>query len=180
MMLALLTAHPAHTWSDRPLAGGGGWGELNLSDLVMRYGLVGDVRPLGYVSDADLAWLYAGATALVWPSFYEGFGLPPLECMACGTPVITSQAASLPEVVADAGLMVDPRDVDGLTAAMQQILTDATRQPARYFGAEREFGTVAAGHYDIRFDASRLPSGMYIYRLEAGGRVTQHKMLLMK
>lgn len=61
---------------------------------------------------------------MVYPSLYEGFGLPPLEAMACGVPPITSNAASLPEVVGDAGLMVDPGDVDGLAAAMRRIALD--------------------------------------------------------
>lgn len=84
----------------------------------------GDVIQLGYVPDAELPLLYGAARALVFPSFYEGFGLPPLEAMACGTPVLTSQAASLPEVVGDAALLVDPRDVDAIAAAMTRLLED--------------------------------------------------------
>lgn len=72
----------------------------------------------GYVPDEELAPLYSGALAFVYPSLYEGFGLPPLEAMQCGTPVITSNTSSLPEVVGDAGIMVDPHDSDGLCQAM--------------------------------------------------------------
>ena len=66
----------------------------------------------------------SGARALVTPSLYEGFGLPPLEAMACGTPVITSNLSALPEVVGDAGVLVDPKDVDALAVAMWRILSD--------------------------------------------------------
>jgi glycosyltransferase involved in cell wall biosynthesis len=77
----------------------------------------------GPVDDADLAALYSGATAFLYPSIYEGFGLPPLEAMQCGTPVITSNASSLPEVVGDAGLMVPPDDLDALCAALLDVVT---------------------------------------------------------
>jgi glycosyltransferase involved in cell wall biosynthesis len=82
------------------------------------------VRAIGYADDDDLPGLYAGAEALVYPSLYEGFGLPPLEAMACGTPVVTSDCSSLPEVVGDAALMVDPTDVEGLAEATYKILAD--------------------------------------------------------
>ncbi len=74
----------------------------------------------------------------VYPSLYEGFGLPPLEAMACGTPVITSNASSLPEVVGDAGMLVDPRSVDELADAMQRVLSDGElRTEMRTKGLER-------------------------------------------
>ncbi len=82
------------------------------------------MRPLGFTSDSDLAALYAGAMVLVYPSLYEGFGLPPLEAMACGTPVIVSNRATLPEVVGDAGEMVEPTDAEGLTALLQRLADD--------------------------------------------------------
>jgi glycosyltransferase involved in cell wall biosynthesis len=75
----------------------------------------------GYVADEDLSALYSGALAFVFPSLYEGFGLPPLEAMQCGTPVIVSNTTSLPEVVGEAGLMVDPRDEEELCQAMLRI-----------------------------------------------------------
>jgi glycosyltransferase involved in cell wall biosynthesis len=77
----------------------------------------------GPVDDADLAALYSGATAFLYPSIYEGFGLPPLEAMQCGTPVITSNASSLPEVVGEAGVMVPPDDLDALCAALLDVVT---------------------------------------------------------
>lgn len=79
----------------------------------------------GFVADADLAALYSGATAFVYPSLYEGFGLPPLEAMQCGVPVITSNNSSLPEVVGGAGIMVDPTDDDALSQAMLDVYRDA-------------------------------------------------------
>lgn len=75
----------------------------------------------GYVADDYLAPLYSGAMMFVYPSFYEGFGLPPLEAMQCGVPVITSNTSSLPEVVGEAGIMVDPTDSDALCAGMLQV-----------------------------------------------------------
>jgi glycosyltransferase involved in cell wall biosynthesis len=76
----------------------------------------------GYIVDDDLSALYSGASAFVFPSLYEGFGLPPLEAMQCGTPVITSNVTSLPEVVGDAGIMINPHDEDQLCHAMLKIL----------------------------------------------------------
>ena len=75
----------------------------------------------GFIPDEDLASIYSEAMMFVYPSFYEGFGLPPLEAMQCGTPVITSNVSSLPEVVGDAGIMVSPRDLDELCQAMLTV-----------------------------------------------------------
>ena len=91
---------------------------------VGRLNLQKDVIFTGYVLDEDLPALYNATDLFVYPSLYEGFGLPPLEAMACGTPVITSNTSSLPEVVGDAGIMVDPYDVDGLADAMHEVLTN--------------------------------------------------------
>lgn len=82
----------------------------------------------GYVPDEDLAPLYTGAQVFVYNSIYEGFGLPPLEAMQCGTPVITSDTSSLPEVVGDGGVMVGPGDLDGLAGAMLDLVTDSARR----------------------------------------------------
>jgi glycosyltransferase involved in cell wall biosynthesis len=86
-------------------------------------GAPGDVRFLHFVPEEDKPLLYGAAHLFVFPSLYEGFGLPPLEAMACGTPVVCSNAASLPEIVGDAGLLVDPADVGALTEAMHAVLT---------------------------------------------------------
>jgi glycosyltransferase involved in cell wall biosynthesis len=94
------------------------------------------------VPDEDLPALYSGADLFAFPSVAEGFGLPPLEAMACGTPVVTSNASSLPEVVGDAGLMVPPYDVQAFTAALYRVLTDcatAADLRRRGMGRARQF-----------------------------------------
>ena len=78
----------------------------------------------GYLPADDLRRLYSYADLFVYPSLYEGFGLPPLEAMACGAPVITSNTSSFPEVVGDAALQIDPRDPDALADAMNAVLED--------------------------------------------------------
>jgi len=95
-----------------------------LRRAVHRHQLHQHVRFLGFVPDATLAVLYRLADVFVFPSLYEGFGLPPLEAMASGTPVVTSNVSSLPEVVGDAALLVDPRDAEAIAGAVQRILTD--------------------------------------------------------
>jgi len=101
-------------------------GRLNdtLMADVSRLGIRTRVIFTGFVDDTDLPALYRAADLFVFPSLYEGFGLPPLEAMACGTPVITSNVSSLPEVVGDAGLMVDPTDVHELSRMMTRALQD--------------------------------------------------------
>jgi len=84
----------------------------------------------GYLADEDMSAVYSGATAFVFPSLTEGFGLPILEAMQCGVPVITSNTTSLPEVAGDAGLMVDPKDEAALSGAMHHLLTDAAAAAA--------------------------------------------------
>jgi len=106
------------------LAGAKGWLYAEIFDRARSLGLGDHVVFTGYVPDADLPALLSGALAFVFPSLYEGFGLPVLEAMACGTPVICSNASSLPEVGGDAALLVDPLDVDAWANAMQQILWD--------------------------------------------------------
>ncbi|MCL4459346.1 MAG: glycosyltransferase family 4 protein [Chloroflexi bacterium] len=105
---------------------------------VRHFGLEDRVQLLGLVPEEDMPALYAAATALIYPSLYEGFGLPPLEAMACGTPVICSSASSLPEIVGEAALMVDPTDTAALTQAMRAILSDSElRTSLRRRGLER-------------------------------------------
>jgi glycosyltransferase involved in cell wall biosynthesis len=97
-------------------------------------------RPIftGYVPDEDLPALYGGADLFVFPSVYEGFGLPPLEAMACGTPVVCSNTSSLPEVVGAAAVTVDPCDVEALAEAMRRVLADADlREELRARGLAR-------------------------------------------
>lgn len=109
-----------------------------LRKQVQQMGLADSVLFYGHVSDEDLALFYNLADLFVFPSLYEGFGLPPLEAMACGTPVVCSNAASLPEVVGDAAILVDPYDVEGLAEAMYRVLTDTDlREELRAKGLER-------------------------------------------
>jgi glycosyltransferase involved in cell wall biosynthesis len=95
-----------------------------LRRAVHRHKLHHHVRFLGFVSDKTLACLYRLAGVFVFPSLYEGFGLPPLEAMASGTPVITSNVSSLPEVVGDAAVLIDPYEPDAIFDAMRRVLTD--------------------------------------------------------
>lgn len=106
------------------LAGMRGWHTEALEREMAPLVAAGRVRLTGYLARGDLARLMAAATALVYPSLYEGFGLPPLEAMACGVPAIVSDAGSLAEVVGDTGLMVPALDVDALRDAMHRLLED--------------------------------------------------------
>jgi glycosyltransferase involved in cell wall biosynthesis len=109
---------------DLVIAGPQGW---NAERTVARIdsGIKG-VRRAGYVPERDLPALFAGATAFVYPSLYEGFGFPPAQAMAAGVPVITSRVSSLPEVVGDAGVLIEPRDPTALRDALERMLTSET------------------------------------------------------
>jgi len=121
------------------ITGKKGWKYKEIFETIDKLNLQNDVVFTGYVSDEDLPALYNAADLFVYPSIYEGFGLPPLEAMACGTPVITSNTSSLPEVVRDAGIMVDPSDVNGLADAMHEVLTnESLRANMVKKGLERE------------------------------------------
>ncbi len=107
------------------LVGTEGWDYHKIFDEISSHeALKNKIITTGYVADEDLAALYSGALMFVYPSFYEGFGLPPLEAMQCGIPVITSNTSSLPEVVGDAGIMVSPTDADALCQSMLEIYQD--------------------------------------------------------
>mgnify|MGYP001813947866 CR=1 FL=1 len=107
------------------LAGQKGWLYEEIFAQVRELGLAERVILTGYVPDSDLGSLLSGALAFVFPSLYEGFGLPVLEAMACGTPVVCSDVSSLPEVAGDAALYVDPLDVGAMAQALHQIAVDA-------------------------------------------------------
>jgi glycosyltransferase involved in cell wall biosynthesis len=120
------------------LAGKKGWLYDEILESVRTLGLEKDVIFTGYVADEDMLYLYNGAELFVYPSFYEGFGLPPLEAMACGCPVVTSNTSSLPEVMGDAGLMVDPNRPEELAEAMWRILDNGElRSELRAKGLQR-------------------------------------------
>ncbi len=106
------------------IAGGQGWHHVNLTTLISQLGIDSTVRLTGYVTDGELAGLYANARFLAMPSLYEGFGFPIIEANAMGIPVLTSNTSSMPEVAGDAALLVDPRDVDALTFAMWRLASD--------------------------------------------------------
>lgn len=119
-------------------AGPQGWLFDDILVEVERLELQDSVRFLGRVPSEDLVGLYNAASAFVYPSLYEGFGLPVLEAMACGCPVISSNTSSLPEVVGDAGIMIDPYNVQQLADAIQKVLEDKVlAQDMRQRGLER-------------------------------------------
>ena len=107
------------------LAGEMGWKNTALMSRIAERGMEDCVRFLGYVPDEDLPGLISLATAFVYPSVYEGFGLPILEAMSCGTPVVTSRGGATGEVAGDAALTIDPGDVDEMAEAIGSLFTDA-------------------------------------------------------
>lgn len=115
------------------IAGQVGWLARPIFETVDQLRLGDSVRFVGFVSDRDLPALISGATLFAFPSIYEGFGLPVLEAMACGVPVVTSNRSSLPEVAAGAAVLVDPLNPDAIAAGMQAILEDG--ELARRLGA---------------------------------------------
>lgn len=116
------------------LVGPRGWDDESIVRKAERAGAL----LLGRVSDEELRALYAGAAAFAYPSLYEGFGLPPLEAMAAGAPVLTSNVSSLPEVVGDAAVLVDPLDVSAIAEGLTALLTDhALAERLRSAGRER-------------------------------------------
>ncbi|MDQ7090024.1 MAG: glycosyltransferase family 1 protein [Methylococcales bacterium] len=106
------------------LVGGDGWRNQEIKNKITELVKQGDVIHLGYTSNEDLPYLFAGARAFVFVPFYEGFGLPPLEAMASGIPVLTTHVSSIPEVVGETGLLVAPNDVEAIQQGMVKLLTD--------------------------------------------------------
>jgi glycosyltransferase involved in cell wall biosynthesis len=129
-VIGLLNAYARLPVRRPPLyvAGGTGWRFSPIFDTVQRLHLQDDVHFLGFVPEDELPLWYNAARLFVFPSFYEGFGLPVLEAMACGTPVITSSAASLPEVGGKAAILVPPQDTDRLGREMERVLDDPRLQ----------------------------------------------------
>jgi glycosyltransferase involved in cell wall biosynthesis len=120
------------------LAGLAGWGQGALAAAVADSGVADRVLLCGYLPEADKAALFTGADVFAYPSRYEGFGLPVLEAMACGTPVVTTTGGSLPEVAGDAALLVEPGDPDALAAALAKLAGDpSARQAAATRGRAR-------------------------------------------
>jgi glycosyltransferase involved in cell wall biosynthesis len=107
------------------IVGARGWKDDAIVDALSSPDLRDAVVMVGYVGHEHLPLIYRGATAFVFPSFYEGFGMPPAEAMACGIPTVCSNAASLPEVVGDAAVTVDPNDAEGMADAMGRVVRDS-------------------------------------------------------
>jgi len=106
------------------IAGRKGWGWKDIFRLVRKKGLEDKVVFTDYVEEKDLVPLYNGASVFVYPSLYEGFGLPPLEAMACGAPVVSSDVSSLPEVVGDAGILVNPYEKEELAKSIYEVINN--------------------------------------------------------
>jgi len=106
------------------IAGGKGWGNLDLHSLLRKYELEESVNLVGYVDEQQLASLYANARFLAMPSIYEGFGLPLVEAMQFGTPLLTSHSGCLAEVAGDAGVLVDPLSIESISNGMKQLILD--------------------------------------------------------
>lgn len=106
------------------IAGGKGWGNEDLAGLIDTLGIGGAVRMTGYISEGELATLYRHARFLAMPSLYEGFGLPVVEALSFGVPVLTSNTSSLPEVAGDAGLLIDPLLSSDIAAGLERMIMD--------------------------------------------------------
>lgn len=116
---AKLKASAEHAVFPLVLAGGTGWMMHDFENLIMELNLKENVILLGYVNDHELQWLYQNCYCFLYPSLFEGFGLPVLEAMSCGAPVITSNTSSIPEITGDAAILVHPTDVNELFVAMK-------------------------------------------------------------
>lgn len=125
------------------LAGGKGWGFEDIFSEVERFSLQNEVYFPGFVPNEELRLWYAAADLFVYPSLYEGFGLPPLEAMACGTPVMTSNATSLTEVVGEAGVTIAPHDEELLAETMLELLNNPEELSTR-----REMGLQQAARFN--------------------------------
>ena len=120
------------------LVGGRGWKSFKLEETISCLEVKGEIRRLGYLPAEHLPCVYSGAGAFAFPSFYEGFGLPPLEAMASGVPVLTAGNTALVEVVGDAGILVEAKDNDAILVGLERLLMDEEfRRTARQKGIEQ-------------------------------------------
>jgi alpha-1,3-rhamnosyl/mannosyltransferase len=140
VLLRAYAALPSSLRKGKPLvlAGGSGWLMEEFDEQIQKLKIHSTVLKLGYIPTEDLPALYCGAVAFIYPSLYEGFGLPPLEAMACGTPVIISNAPALQEVAGNVAIQVDPYDVEGLTEAIHLVISSPEiRESMKKNGLER-------------------------------------------
>jgi len=144
------------------VSGARGWTDAALRSQLRELSRAGNIRFLGHVNKGVLRDLYAGAGLFVFPSLYEGFGLPPLEAMASGAPVLCSTRASLPEITGDAAYPLDPQDPEATAATMRRVLEDESGRCAM---AER--GIVRAEQFKWTTCAIRTRN---VYRLALGER----------
>ena len=135
------------------LAGGPGWLYDETQQLIAKLKLENKVRFLGHVTELELITLYSMTDVFVFPSFYEGFGVPLIEAMACGTPVITSNTSSLPEVAGDAAVLIDPHNTGQIAKAMLQVLEDNQLRDEL-----RQKGYTRAQHFTWPKSASKMLS----------------------
>nr|WP_298375203.1 glycosyltransferase family 1 protein [uncultured Halomonas sp.] len=133
------------------LAGQRGWGDQRLSQKALNAIEDGRVRQLGYIQDADLPALYANATLFAYISRYEGFGMPVIEAMAAGVPVVTADRSATREVAADAALKVDPDDTDAIRQALERLQDDSALGQSL-----RDAGRLRAGHFTWQHSAANL------------------------
>jgi alpha-1,3-rhamnosyl/mannosyltransferase len=136
------TALPKKITDEYPLVivGAGGWNNKDILDKIQQAKENGYkiINPKQFVLDEDMPALYSGATFFVFTPIYEGFGMSPLEAYACGTPVIASKVASVPEAAGKAALYVDPYKVEDITAKMQQMFKELTPEPHKYDQAMKD------------------------------------------
>ena len=157
----LRAARPQAKLPQLVLVGKRGWLYGETLSAVDMHSVNGDIRFTGYAREEDLPALYTDALCFVYPSYFEGFGLPVLEAMACGAPVVTGNRTSLPEVVGDAGLLVDPFDKGALRSAIGRLVDDVDlRRKLRARGIER------ARHFSWR-ETARLTLEVYERTIQA-------------
>jgi glycosyltransferase involved in cell wall biosynthesis len=146
------------------IAGGDGWKADEIKREIKALDAENKIQFLGYVSRPELAALYQQADGFLFPSLYEGFGLPVLEGMAAGTPVLTSQTSSLPEVAGDAALLIDPQNVDDIKAGILRLAGDAAlaarlREKGRLRAAQFSFAQTARQTADLMADVLGIGDG---------------------
>ncbi len=138
------------------IAGARGWKSRDIFAQIATSDYAGDIRVLGFVDEVDKPILYNLATVFVYPSLFEGFGLPVLEALGCGTPVITSNNSSLPEVVGDSALMIDPDRPEEITQAIHAVLADANLRKTLQERAPRQAAKFSWKNSATKFDTEIL------------------------